>query len=321
VNPLAVAAALALGAIAGGCQAPRYTGASLEGKTAILDAVNLSLSKADCTSAIASIEEIYETPYTDNTVRLARASAHGCAAGVNFFQLITDLPQNDLIGPGFWRTMTKLFPSTTADTKTTSAWYATDALLAAKKAGSVVAPAYVVNADTYNPGSLVPTDRIDDANAYLMFVSMATIGAFHNRYSAPDSSYAKTKPLGYSAGHPTGWETLAGLDEEGCSYSAAVLNMLDGIGATAAKLSNASLAKALTTVSDTFQSVMDAACDAGCSGATVPGCAFPVGSCTPCQRVLRSRAACTQASATLASCAAAGLIYFINNDATVGYGP
>jgi hypothetical protein len=303
------------------CQAPRYTGANLEGKTAILDEVNIALSSQDCTSAIAAIEGIYETDYTDNPVRMARAAAHGCAAGVNFFKLAGDLTSNNIAGPGFWQTMTKLFPSTTLDTKVTSAWYATDALLAARNAGSVVAPANMVNVGTHNVGSLVPTDRTDDANAYLAFISMSMIGALQNRYSAPDAANAKTRPLGYKITGPTGWESLANLDEEGCSYAAAILNMLDGIGAILPKMSNATLATTLNVIGTTFNTALDDACDLGCRGVTVPGCAFPANTCKPCLRTIRSRASCTQGSATQASCAAAGLIYFINHDTTLGYGP
>ena len=53
--------------------------------------------------------------------------------------------------------------------------------------------------------------------------------------------------------------------------------------------------------------------DAGCAAA-----GFTAGDCDPCPRALRSRDACSSADSA-ASCAAAGLIRVINDDASVGW--
>jgi hypothetical protein len=297
-----------------GCAAPRFDVCSLAGHQAIIDETNLHLTAGDCEAAVSQIEGVYASGCTDNQVRMIRASAHACTAGINFFQLVGNLATADLTGTGFWRTATQYFPSTTADTKTESTWYATDALLASLKPGKIVTSANQVNPDTVNVGSVKVSDRTDDANAYLLLVSMATIGTLQNRYSEPDATYYPTKVLGYDPATPStelGWAKATNVGEEGCSYAAATLNVLDAIDQVGDQFST-SLAASLALFVTTYRSAIDTACEAGCYGTTGSGCTMAAGSCNGCPLSLRDRSACTGAVNEKNTCAAAGIAAFVN---------
>jgi hypothetical protein len=325
------------------CSAPRYDGSTLAGKTAILDAVSLALSKEDCSTAITQIEGLYNSIYTDNKVRLSRASAYACRAGLsNFFQFLgnladqTNYPLAPVPAEGafFWRSMAKLFYlETTNDSGATvidtnalnvrlqASWNATDALLA-----SLVIPATAipltsrVNTETFNVGSLNPNDRTNDSNLYLIFVSMASIGILEDLYgyvatTPPDkTTFKKLQKLAAATFPANGWETAANVDIYGCSYASSILNLKDSISSVSENLPAGSLKTALTTINDIF-SGFDTACSAAC---TV--CGF---SCAECPRFLRSRDSCTLDITTtnddIARCAAAGLVSLINSSAVVGW--
>jgi hypothetical protein len=321
LKPLAFSLLALIALALGACSAPKYGASTLAGKAAILDQINYALTAKDCTTAINLAEGLYDSPYTDNQVRYARAAAQGCNAQVFFFNMVDDLANNSVVGSDLWRTLAKLFPSTTTDSRAESAWYATDALMAILKLGTVISTSAKINVDTPNPGSLVAANREDDANLYLMMVSMASIGALENRYSAPDSSYNPTQVLGYKASATEGWENAENIDEEGCAFAASVLTLMDSIGEIAPKLSGEMGATMSDLVSD-FQSGLDAACSAGCTTALLTGCALPAGSCDTCPLTLRNRKSCTGLTTDENSCAAAGIAYFVDNPLNpVGWHP
>ncbi len=311
---IALACALTLGA----CGVPRYDPKSPEGKQAIIDETNSALTAGDCLKAIELIEPLYNSDQTDDEVRLVRASAHGCKANVNFFKFLTDFVSNDLSGTGFWKTLAKLFPSTSVtDGIAESGGYAQDALMAILKPGVIVSTPYRVNEDTQNPGTLVPADRTDESNIYMLIVSMATIGTLQNRYSATDTSnYLKTRVLGYKSTATDGWAKAVNVDIDGCTFAASVMNMLDSfqqIGASSEKLNK--ISGTITTLT----SLMNTACEAGCQGIIPTGCALAAGTCTVCPVSLRNRNSCTGAVSDKNSCAAAGISYLINTDLTAGW--
>ncbi len=296
---LLVSASLWLGL--GACSVPTDDPATTVGKQSIIFQVNAALTAGECDDAITLIEPLYNSENTDNEVRRLRASAHSCKAGINFFPLIADLAVGSFGGNGLWRTITQLFPSSAGDGKAEASYFATDALLSWLNPGVVVWPPYDINSSTENPGSITVSDRTNASNLYLSLVSMSTIGTLHNRYGDPNGSYAPQQALP--------WTTLAAMDETGCAYAAALLNLsdaLDSVGSAYTALS--SISTAVSLVSAGF----DAACDLGCTNLC------PSLTCNGCPDTLRHYTACERATPTTQdadACAAAGLVTLMNSPA------
>ena len=320
-RPFGLGAAAIFLALAPACSAPKLEVTSAEGRAAILDAVNKALTGEDCATAINLIEDLYFSPFTDNRVRLIRASAYGCGANVNFFELIGKLPSENLGLPDFWQSMAKLFPSSDGDGRVESAYLATDALQAAlNKPVGLVAEADLFDADTVNPASLNVSDRVPDANVYLMLISMALIGSTERRHGADPVTFKKDSPLPWDTG-----ASIAG-DEEGCAYVGATLNLVDSIR-TVGDLVRGDVGDDLLRLQAELETAFNAGCSLGCLGLdslanTVDaGCAaagFTAGDCDPCPIALRHREGCV-GDDSAASCAAAGLIRVINDDASIGW--
>lgn len=310
--PALVASALS------GC-APSLDGTTALSRQAIYDEVNKALDTKDCSSALMKIESLYNSGYGDNTTRMYMASVYGCFAGVNVFKNIGDIADNSAIlgGSGFWGLLPRLYPSTTDDRAVEGAGFASDALMAALKPGWLTVPGQMFNLDTPNPGSTAVNDRIMDSNLYLIFVSMAGVGALQNRYGAPDENFLRTTPLP--------WNTVSTLDEDGCHYAASVLNLMDGLEATADALTG-NLQSNLKIIQTAFSTAVDAACSVGCRNVDPPasildptrdwgpsGCPVTT-DCWKCPQALRDRRKCvadTTGSQQL-RCAAAGIVNFVN---------
>lgn len=303
-----------LGLVVSGCQAPRGGVDTALGRQILLESVRQSLTKGDCASAITSIEPLYFSNYTDNTVRLLRASAYGCKAGIAFFSLVSDLAGNSLSGNAFFKTITRLFPSVSSDAKMESAWEITDSLLTTISPGTLITTAYEFTDNAYNSGSLNVGDRTGDSNMYMIFASMAVMGTTQNRYGSPNSSYEKTQDLP--------WITSALMDETGCGYASGMLNLLDSIQSVANQVQG-TLANSLNDVTGSLLTAVTAACESGCRGILPTGCTLPAGTCNPCPTNLRVRTGCEDSSLAdalnPAACAAAGIVFLINNDASVGW--
>lgn len=320
---LLAAAALGLGA----CSSPPSDGSTSVSKRGILRDVDNALTNEDCATAVALIEPLLNSASTDNEVRLKAASAYGCYARVNFFSLVGDLLSAgpSLAGSALWSTLTQLFPSTAgSDYVPEGALLAIDALQATLTPGALVLPVNKVNAGSYNVGSVFTTDRTSDANIYLAFIAMAGIGGLQNRYGSPDpGTFIKTVDLPWTTA-----VSMAG-SSDGCAYASSVLNMVDAIESAQYYVSD-ELAQVYANMAATFNTALDTACTIACenrmptvpesaivgAGWTVSGCT--VGTCSECPSSLRARANCTGAVDDLSSCAAAGIVNFIN-ESTVGW--
>jgi hypothetical protein len=319
-----LSSAILVSALLVGCGEPKVDCNTPEGRAAIIDSVNTALSSSDCTTAIENIEAAYSSGCSNNEIRLARASAYGCAANINFFKLLGDLSTEGISSGGLWKTFAKLFHSSTQDSRAEAGWYASDALMAVLESGIVLAPTNKLSFDGNNIASTRTTDRTDVANLYLMLTSMATLGASQNRYSAPDlSTYSPTQVLGYTTAKPTGWASAANMTLEGCAYASSVLNLFDTMTEISGILPT-SLSSSVSSVSGTYSAALDLVCEAGCAGTGVyaaTGCALPAGTCTPCPTSLRHRSACALGGSVTdpANCAAAGIAIMINTDATLGW--
>lgn len=289
------------------------------GRAAIVRAAKNALTGGDCTTAIQLIEPLYNSSYVTNEIRLVRASAHGCAAGVNFLQLAMDLANSSgLSGAQFFKNMTQYFPSTLgSDSAFESGMLAIDALQAAIIPGRTVNSIYAINSGTFNVGSLLTGDRIPDANFYLLFIGMSQMGAAQNRYGAPDATYQKTVDLP--------WRTSATVTTDGCAYASGLVNMADAMSVSA-NYATGALATTLSQLGAGFTALADASCNLGCMGLEItlasandPPCAYANNVCNPCPTTLRTRTGCQ--SDIKAACAAAGIVRVINDDPVNGWPP
>lgn len=293
------------------CGSPTYTCETDEGRRAIVAEVDQLLSSQSCASALAMIETYYPLPEcASDDIRLARASANACAASINFFQLISDLGSANIVGNELWVTLTQLFPSSLSDQRVTGGQNAIDALFAIRRPGVLTPPPYVVNSTSVNPGTLVASHRTDDSNVYSMLVSMSLIGSLQNRYGLPTAAYHRGQKIGLSASYPNGWETVAAVDVNACTYAGAILTLFDSITQVAPTISASlgTVGTTLVTAATTYSALLNAACDAGCVT-----CGFAAGSCTPCPTELRDRFSCTGLATDKVSCSAAGIAQFMNS--------
>jgi hypothetical protein len=295
-----------------GCGRAEKSCDSKDGREAIIEEVDLALNDANCAAAIDAISPYYEKEgCATNEIRLARASAYACKAGLNFFTLISDLKDADLGGTtGFFNTLTSFYPSSTSDGKVTAGSLALDSLFAIQNSGAVSSAAELMNASTYHPGTLIPGNRTQDANIYGMLTSMAVLGAIHNRHGTPNSSNAITVKLG-SGGSGSGWQSAANMTSDGCVYAGTLLTFVDSVNEVANLLSERFGSGTASSLIDIATALpLDTACAAGCTGASGSGCSL---TCTKCPDALRSRTGCATSSTTdELSCAAAGIVKTVN---------
>ncbi len=184
----------------------------------------MSLSSMDCAGALAEVQPVYNSVLTNNSIRMQTAAAYACYANLNMFTLIQDLVayESKIKSGGLFQFFAKEFPSvaTPIDDKIPQAAFsAMDSVMSALNPGILMLPSYTINSGSYNPGSILYSDRISDANSLMTFIAMAAIGALENRYGAPDSNYNRTSALP--------WTTGAAVTSDGCAFSAALLNLYE----------------------------------------------------------------------------------------------
>lgn len=293
-----------------------------------VDAVNLLLSKRECSAALAKITPLYSSINSNNAIRFATASSYACSARVDFLSTldaIVDYQSTTPLGILF-ELSAKQFPSTANpdDKVPQAAANATDALHAIIHPGTILIDAYTVNSKTDNPGSLLVGDRLSDANSYLTMVSMALIGSLENRYAAPDAnnSYHKSNDLP--------WTTAASTVGDGCAYASAILNFFDGLSyiESVASPTIARAYKAFETLApqigygccvglQTCGFAVDCGLSVPCSATgtctTCTNCADCPSLCQSCPTALRGRTSCTGEAMDRNSCAAAGMVEQVNN--------
>ncbi len=269
----------------------------------VIDAVNIALSGQGCTTALTAILPLYNSVNTDNAIRLSTAASYGCAARVNLLDILGDLVsfQGDLAGSGFWEFLVQEFPSTVSpidDKIPQAAESATDAIMATLNPATILVPAFTINSTSNNPGSLEVNDRTSDANSFLTFASMSLMGSLLYRNGNPLANNHK--------GNALPWTSADLMQGDGCALASGVLNFNDGLNSIAAAAPS-SIAIIYQKIQTLFATGLDLACQVGC---TVCGGSV---SCTSCPTTLRSRASCTGVNTDVNSCAAAGIINFIND--------
>ncbi len=262
--------------------------------------IQTALSRGDCASALVLSSQLYASAYTDNSIRMLHASALGCQAGIDFYEVLDELVQGPLDINGIWRTFVRTFPSTSSDSRLASALGAIDVLHSVINPGVVVSTADSFGASTKNPGSAKYQDRTDEANAYLIYISMAVIGASLNRYGAPVSGT-------YAQGSALPWLTNANVSADttgnACGLASAVLNMLDGITAVSGSIPGnvgTSLSNVLSIINTPLTTAINLKC------VVVDG--FSASVCNAAQDRIRYRSSCSE-SAAIVSVATAILAF------------
>lgn len=320
-----------------GCGELAFDKATTLGKQAILDATHQALSVRNCRRAIELIEPVYESEYVDNDVRVAYASAHACNANINFFTQVMNIVSSPPVGPQLWTYLTENYLSTDSillEKRIESGRRSFDGLASVLKVGEVVTPIDLINGTTRNPGSLLPADRLTDANVFMVLSNMAMMGSLQNRYGAPNTTtFVQTQPMGATTLEPLGWERAVNTSGDACAFAASLLSMVDTIDEVAIATAGPG-SEALSNIADDFKAVLGQACDSGCTANAVglnavdysrTGCVgIPAGTCTgstsrPCPVELRDRESCTGVISQAASCAAAGIAIFVDRDPLLGW--
>lgn len=297
---------VALVPILGSCGSPGYDSTQTIANSILIsgtvEQVNVSLSKQACYAALTDIEPLFNSVNTNNQIRMAMAASYGCSAKVNIFQIISDLARGtNLGGSGLWKFFATEFSSVASpdDKVPTAAGLGIDAAMAAVYSGAILVPGLEINSTTHNPGSLLYTDRIGDANSYITFLSMALIGSLLSRGGLPDPvTHVKTVPLP--------WQSANLTEGDGCALASGLLNFFDGIDAIS-RASPANIRPTYVTISTFLSGAMDVACGLGCSFF----CA-DASLCTACPPTLRDRNSCTGSFTDPNSCAAAGIAAFVS---------
>jgi len=313
------------------CEAPSLDDVdSPGGRRAILDEVAIRLSYEECDQAVNLIEPLYNSSNTDNEVRMLRASAHGCKAGIKFTAMLSFLQGVTLCSGGncngIWTALTEHFHignyvspfPARLRISYSSGNFAVDALHSTLLEGIVVPNFYKTNRGSSNVGSVLISHREEEANIYLLFTSMATIGNYQNAFgqnaSRPfDSTYQKRILLPWE-----GTDNTA-MTEDGCSYASAVLNMVD-----AAVEVDRTLDLGIDTA---LLTALDTACVAKCIAPLVAeGCALTADECgSACPDILRDRKVCMGdgtvgvSADTVSLCGARAIIEVINDSAAFGW--
>jgi hypothetical protein len=301
-----------------GCSSANYDPTTSLGKQAILDSVTLKLTSGDCSGAVAQLTPLYNSVNTDNDVRSLMASVDGCAAGMNFFKFLGDiaLKGSALASGGIFGFAAVEFPSVFTDDRAEAAQAAEDALESIYDPGTVVLLSEEFNTKTFNPGVYNVNSRLNTANAYLFFISLAAIGSIETRYNTPTSTGSP------STSPPVPWTSATAVTADGCAYGSAIVNFADSLGVLAGALPG-DLGTTIAGIQSVFQTAIYDACNAGCTGSLIVG-GVPVPSnsgcslsaCANCPMTLRDRTSCTATNTDPNSCAVAGIVNVLVNSGT-----
>jgi hypothetical protein len=284
-----------------GCAGPSYdqgVANSLEIQS-VIEQVNEALAVGDCVTAYQAIFPLYNSINSNNAIREAILATYGCYARVNPISLIAEMisDSSQLGNAGLFGFLVKQFPSQSYpdDKIPQSAEDGIDVAMSMIQPGTVLIPQYTLNAGSNNPQSLLYTDRTSDANAYLLFLSMALLGSLAYRNGSPNASFQKTVPLP--------WSNASAMAGDGCAYAGALLHLADSLSFLVHNDAS-SVGSVYQSIQSFLEGGLDLACQAGCTLCGV--------SCTRCPVTLRDRTSCQGFSQDVNSCAAAGIVTFVN---------
>jgi hypothetical protein len=292
----------------GSCSQASYT-------DTITSATYQAIDEGDCTTAISVAASAYNSASSNNEIRMAYAQAYACAAGVDLLTLTYNISQkiNSSGAASIWGFLASNFPSTTTPTDDKipqKAIASLEALFAILEPNTLVSSAYSVNASTYNPMSVYADDRTTDANTLALFVTLPLIGSLLYRYGDINSKDERTVDLpwantSFASISSTPWSTSGTIASDGCALAAGVLNLYDQINIIVDEASS-STASAFFSIQTILTEGLDAGCELACSL-----CAS-AGACTSCPQLLRYPGSCTNSNTDPNTCAAIGVITFVN---------
>lgn len=274
------------------------------------DAEN-ALTEFDCAKALANTEPLYLSKYSDNTIRMLHANAYACKANIHYYKMISEILEANWGNVDqVFKSLVKIFPSVNSDSKLASSWYSLDVLQTVLKPGVVTLPVDAVGSG-WNPGSLLSRDRIDDANLYLVFMSMSTIGTSLNRFgynegeNPVDYNYSKRRTLPWI----TKDLVLSDQTMSACSLAAGLYNLIDSIEAVGG-LFNGNVGTTLSTISSQLETVINTAADLQCLSPSPLGDGYSATECNAAKARIRYRGACSEQNP--AASVAAGVVKAIN---------
>lgn len=261
-----------------------------------MNEVENALTRGDCTTALIHSTRLYESPYSDNRIRMLYVSSQGCRAGINMYEVYEKLASMDGTRP--FAEFVRIFSSLPTDSKMQSTWLAMDALQSVLIPGTVVAAPDRTLAQAFNPGSVNYQDLTSDAKVYGLFLSMATLGTTLNRkgnLATTDLDWVKI-----GVGNQDKFNNvLNDTSEAACSIASAYLMFLDSASAVQSLLPAAPAAAvslAITALSN-VQTWGTNFCEQGFFFDAIEGEAIPNYSALQCSeavRRLRYRASCSE---------------------------
>ena len=306
------------------CGAPSVDLNTALGKRFTITQTNIDLSSFNCAAAYDQIYPLYNSRNTDNEVRMLMGSTYACFAGLNLYELVGDIVAGTAVlgaAGGMFALMTLEFPSTlTPGDKVVE--NASNGIMAAQsmiRSGVPVIAAHQINAGSFNVGSTLKEDRMDDGNSLIFFTSWAVVGGINGRYGVPNATGNPTVAL--NATYP--WTLIDGntVDATACEYASALVNFADTLTDVIGSVSGPAAANlALLT---NYRDAIYSACDEGCQGTAAFGtpttCALSA--CATCPQALRKKSGCATPAAVTdsASCAAAGIMNMVASHPIFGW--
>ncbi len=271
--------------------------------------INNDLTHDNCSDAIQLSTLLYNSSYSDNTIRMLYATSQACNSGVTFYGMFNDFLIYDFTSiDNIFKSLVQMFPSRVGlDSILQSAWYAQDALQSIWNPGAVVAPADLFYSTSYNPGSANYYDRTSASNVFLIFVAMAELGAGLNRYgfnstdTPSTTGYVKTVSLSWTS------KALVQADTTGaaCGIASSFYNIIDSIEASVGLLPSQISGKLSSVVT-----VLNSAITVGASTQCTVVDGYTAQECAAASARMRYRNACAEQGA--AASVAAGIIQVIN---------
>jgi hypothetical protein len=265
-----------------------------------------ALTTNDCVAALTLISPLYVSEYTDNETRMLYASAQGCSAGINFFDIFDELSGGSISGGALFQLTTQLFPSVAAtDAKLQADWFAQEALHSVWVTGAIVSSRDSYNTGTANPASILYRDRTANSNTFLLFVAMAGIGIVQNQYGYASGQDPAAFSYQQQVDFPWVSRALVESDTTGvaCGLASSVLNLIDASNALIDTSSN--LGSSLSDIQTTLGAI-----EAGASLA----CTLDGHLSTTCDQAvkrLRYGASCSEDPSIAA--AAASIVFAVNS--------
>ncbi len=211
------------------CGGPPYSLNSESDRNELQFDARVALSSGNCIHALDLSKKLFESEYSDNQARMLYASSYGCSAGLAFYDLIDKVGSTDF-STGLFKALVELFPSSaSSDSKMQSLQKMQDVLQTVLVPGAIIGAYDRMEINSYNPGSVLYRDRIEDSNVLLLFSSMANIGVSLNRYGNPNPDH--TQGIDLLSIWPNKNAINSDPEHASCAIASAMTNFADAVDA------------------------------------------------------------------------------------------